>query len=256
MTREQRRQWRRYVFGCPDLTVVHRLVLLALADEFADFPAGTNARPGVAALAEICGCGERAVRYALERGCALRLIDQTDRANPKAGRAATYRLLPRPVSTGTTMPLETDFNRHETDFNRHMDDISTGTHVPPTNKDDQSITPKERGARAKGTYLPDDWSPTPEVVAQMRDEQPHINQELELEKFRDHWRSTTRNAMKRDWTAAYRNWIRNAAKWAPRNGSPDGTTAYERKKARNYAVYQSLADDPTPIDALPKELDQ
>ena len=147
------------------------------------------------------------------------------------------------------MPLETDFNRHETDFNRHMDDISTGTHVPPTNKDDQSITPKGE-ARAKATYLPDDWSPAPEVVAQMRAEQPHIDQELELAKFRDHWRSTTRNAQKRDWNAAYRNWIRNAAKWAPHNGAPDGMTAYERKTAHNYAVYQSLADDNPPITEL------
>lgn len=62
----------------------------------------------------------------------------------------------------------------------------------------------------KGTYLPADWSPPPEVVAQMRAEQPHVDLGLELQIFRDHWRSTTRNAMKRDWTAAYRNWIRRA----------------------------------------------
>jgi hypothetical protein len=254
MNREQRRHWRRYVFGHPDLTLGERLVLLAL-ETFADFPDGTNARPGVAVMAEMCGFRTRVVELALARGRQLRLIEQTARANPKLGLAATYRLVPLPISTRTTVQVETDFNPHETRFNPHEDDISTRTTVQPTNKDDQSNTPKG-GARAKGTYLPDDWFPAPDVVAQMRAEQPHINQELELEKFRDHWRSTTRNAMKRDWTAAYRNWIRNAAKWAPRNGTPpDGPTAYERKKARNYAVYQSLADDePTPIPAI-KELD-
>jgi hypothetical protein len=250
MNREQRRQWRRYVFGCTDLTMAQRVVLLALADEFADFPAGTNARPGIAALAEICGCGERVVRYALERGCVLKLIDQTDRANPKAGHAATYRLLPRPVSTGTHVPLETDFNRHETDFNRHESVISTGTLVPPTNKDDQSTTPKEIGGRAKATYLPDDWFPAPEVVEQMLAELPHIDQDAELKAFRDHWRSTDKNPRKRDWNATYRNWIRNAAKYAPRNGS-DGPTAYQRKTAHNRAVFESLADYP-----LIKELDR
>jgi hypothetical protein len=100
-----------------------------------------------------------------------------------------------------------------------------------------------KGARAKATYLPDDWSPAPEVVAQMRAEQPHIDQDTELNKFRDHWHSTTKNAMKRDWNAAYRNWIRNAAKWTPHNSSPDGMTAYERKTAHNYTIFQALADD-------------
>jgi hypothetical protein len=249
MNREQRRHWRQYVFGCPDLTLAERFVLLAL-ETFADYPAGTNARPGVTALAEMCGLKTRAVEGALHHGRRLKLIDQTDRANPKLGLAATYRLLPLPISTRTTMQVETDFNPHETHFNPHETGVSTRTPVQPTNRDDQSTTPKG-GARAKATYLPDDWTPAPDVVAKMRAEQPHINQELELEKFRDHWRSTTKNAMKRDWTAAYRNWIRNAAKWAPRNGTRDGPTAYERKTAHNYAVFQALADDP-PI----KELDR
>jgi hypothetical protein len=218
------------VFGCPDLTLAERFVLLAL-ETFADYPDGANAHPGITVLAEMCRLKERVVRYALDRSCVLKLIDQTDRANPKAGHAATYRLLPPPVSTGTTVPLETDFNRHETDFNRHETGVSTGTPVPPTNKETNPLTPRERGARAKGTYLPDGWSPTPEVVAQMRAEQPHINQEIELEKFRDHWRSTTRNAMKRDWTAAYRNWIRNAAKWALRNGTPARSTVDDKVDA-------------------------
>jgi hypothetical protein len=128
MNREQRRQWRRNVLRYADLTPAQKLVLLAL-EGFADYPAGTNARPGIEALAIACGLKERVVRLALERGVDLRLIQQTARANPKAGRAAVYRLL----STGTTMPLENDFNRHETDFNRHESVISTGTLVPPTN---------------------------------------------------------------------------------------------------------------------------
>jgi hypothetical protein len=246
VTREQRRHWRQYVLGCTDLSHAQRLVLLAL-EGFADFPAGTNARPGIAALAEICGLVPRVVDTALDKGRRLRLIDQTARANPKLGLAAVYRLLPVPISTRTGVRAETGFNTHETRFNTHRDDISTRTGVRPTNKDDQSITPKGE-ARAKATYLPDDWSPAPEVVAQMRAEQPHIDQELELAKFRDHWRSTTRNAQKRDWNAAYRNWIRNAAKYAARNGS-DRSTAYQRKTAHNRAVFESLADHP-PITEL------
>ena len=141
------------------------------------------------------------------------------------------------------MQVETDFNSHETRFNSHEDGVSTRTSVRATNPLTPIHNTKRDKARAKATYLSEDWSPAPEVVAQMRAEQPHINQDIELKSFRDHWRSTTKNATKRDWTAAYRNWIRNAAKWAPRN-STDGPTAYERKAARNFAVYQALADDP------------
>jgi hypothetical protein len=242
MNREQRRQWRRYMFGCTDLTLAERFVLLAL-ETFADFPDGANARPGVTALAEMCGLKTRVVEAALHHGRRLKLIDRTARANPKLALAATYQLLPAPISTRTTMRVETDFNPHETRFNPHEDVISTRTPMQPTNKELPSHNTKRDRARAKATYLPDDWSPTPELVAQMRAEQPHINQELELAKFRDHWHSTTRNAMKRDWNATYRNWIRNAAKYAARNGS-DGPTAYQRKTAHNRAVFESLADYP------------
>jgi hypothetical protein len=91
MNREQHRRWRRYVFGCTDLTVAQRLVLLAL-ETYADFPEGTNARPGEERLAEDCRLTKRAVDAALSQGRQLKLIEQTARANPKRGRTAVYRL--------------------------------------------------------------------------------------------------------------------------------------------------------------------
>lgn len=146
MNREQRRQWRRCVLACPDLTHGERLVLLAL-EMFADFPSGTDARPGVAVLAEVCGCGTRVVERALHEGRRLKLIEQTARANPKRGLAAVYRLLPAPLSTRTSVHVETDFNPHETDFNPHESVISTRTTVQPPNKDHQAINTKAARAR-------------------------------------------------------------------------------------------------------------
>lgn len=153
MDRAQRREWRRHVFGCADLTHGERLVLLAL-EGFADYPAGTNARPGRAVLAEMCGLGTRVADSALAKGQRLKLIDQTGRANPKAGLAAVYRLLPAPVSTRTSVRPETDFNSHETDFNSHEDDISTRTSVRPTNKEHQAIDTKDKHARARDAANP------------------------------------------------------------------------------------------------------
>ena len=156
MDRDQRRHWRRYVIGCADLTPAQRIVLLAL-ETFADFPSGTNARPGGAVLAEMCELSRRAVELALGRGRELNLICQTVRANPKAHRAAVYRLVPVPVSMRTTVRLEPDFNPNDgsprndfkandgsprNDFKANGDDfkanghvISKRTAVRPTNKD-------------------------------------------------------------------------------------------------------------------------
>ena len=245
MNREQRRQWRQYVLGCPDLTPAQRVVLLAL-ETFAVYPAGTNARPGVDALAQMCGFGRRVVLSALDAGRRLKLIEPTARANPVRGWVAVYRLLPVPISRCTSVHIEAGFKVHEPAIQGARNAIQGArarTDTNPINTNPK--TPKGLGACTKATYLPADWSPAAEVVAQMRAEQTHIEQELELKRFRDHWHSTTRNAQKRDWNAAYRNWIRNTAKWASRNGQAlDGQTAYERKTAHNRAVFESLADDP------------
>lgn len=126
MNVEQRRQWRRHVFGCTELTAGERLVLLALA-EFADFKSGADARPGVACLAVMCGLKSRVVERALARGRELSLIEQVARANPRRNLAAVYRLVPVPDSTRTSVRLdedstrtdvriETEFNPHETGF--------------------------------------------------------------------------------------------------------------------------------------------
>lgn len=215
MDRDQRRQWRNYVIGCTDLTPAHKVVLLGL-ELFADYPAGTNARPGIEALAHRCDLKERVVRLALERGRQLGLIEQTERANPKRGFAAVYRLLRAPDSTGTSVPLEP----HEPTFLPARNDVSTGTkrrfnrheraaHQDINTKTEHQVTTRE-GTCVKGTYLPESWSPPPDVVVQMRSEQPHVDQDMELRKFCDYWHSTTRNATKGDWTATYRNWIRRA----------------------------------------------
>ena len=86
MTGAQWHQWTRWVLGSDSLTDAQKLVLLAL-QTFADYPAGTNARPGVATMAVACGLKERAVRYALEAGERLKLIEQTGPANPKPDRS-------------------------------------------------------------------------------------------------------------------------------------------------------------------------
>ncbi|MBV5244334.1 helix-turn-helix domain-containing protein [Mycolicibacterium sp. PAM1] len=156
MNKQQRREWRAEVLGHSELTPAQKLVLLGL-ETFADYPEGTNARPGVAVLADRCRLKARAVEAALAQGRRLGLIEQTARANPKAGLAAVYRLLSTRTSvrieadstrtsvrieadsTRTTVRIEDGFNPHETVFQPARDDISTRTLMQPTNP----ITPRE-----------------------------------------------------------------------------------------------------------------
>ena len=73
---------------------------------------------------------------------------------------------------------------------------------------------------ARGTRLPDNWQPDRHVIDAMREEAPHIDLRREHRRFTDHWKAATgRTATKRDWNAAWRNWIRTAADRAPATNS-------------------------------------
>lgn len=143
MNPDQRRQWMRVVLGHAQLTAAQKTVLIAL-ETYADYRDGTDAYPGEENLAKLCGLKPRAVRYALDQGRQLGLIERTAPANHRAGRADVYRLVPTaetvaaddritgtamPVVegvTGTTMPV----NKPITGTAMPVDSPITGTTVP------------------------------------------------------------------------------------------------------------------------------
>ena len=78
----------------------------------------------------------------------------------------------------------------------------------------------------RGRRIPDDWKPTPEERQWAADQRPDLSIGLEVEKFRDYWRAKTgQSATKRDWSATWRNWVRNA------NARPNGQD-HERPRTR------------------------
>ena len=156
MNRSQRREWRVRVFGHPELTLAHKLVLLAL-ETYADYPEGTNARPGVTNLATMCGLGMRVVEGALQRGRRLGLIEQTGRANPKRGLAASYQLVStrttvqiEDASSCTSVRVEDAFQPAQDEFQPARNGHSTRTLVQPTNP----ITPIQSTEGVRGPYGP------------------------------------------------------------------------------------------------------
>ena len=65
--------------------------------------------------------------------------------------------------------------------------------------------------RKLGTFLPDDFTVTPEMVDWFRKNCPHVDGKFQTDKFLDHWRGKGgKEGRKVDWVATWRNWMRTA----------------------------------------------
>lgn len=156
MTHDQRGRWVRMVLRS-ELPASQRMVLFAL-ETFADWGGGGNAHPGEILLAETAGVDVRTVRRAIAAGVKLGLIEQTRPANPKAHKAAVYRIVVppvlaavEPVSTGHHGPVETSTTGHHGPVNN----VSTGQ-ASPVLPDTGVLSPKpltnnQRVLRNSGT---------------------------------------------------------------------------------------------------------
>jgi hypothetical protein len=74
-------------------------------------------------------------------------------------------------------------------------------------------TGRVRAAQIKG------WTPKETELAWAKEKFPEVNEPLERERFVDYWRS--RGEARKDWDAAYRNWIRKASEYGSR-ARPNG----------------------------------
>lgn len=69
----------------------------------------------------------------------------------------------------------------------------------------------------KGSRLPDDWDCSVELGTWAMNEYGMSRDDVaqEIYAFQDYWKAKTgANAIKLDWDATFRNWIRNNAKWS------------------------------------------
>jgi hypothetical protein len=98
----------------------------------------------------------------------------------------------------------------------------TVTHLDTDTDADAKTDRSKADARSakRGTRLPADWMPSDDVMAWAA-KQPGMSDVLfvnELDKFRDYWSAAAgAKGVKLDWSATFRNWIRNA------KGSPNAT---------------------------------
>lgn len=117
-----------------------------------------------------------------------------------------------------------------------LPDEEEGGCLPPTGP---------KAPEKRGTRLPDNWLPDAGLVSWARTDCPTINLMEETAKFKDYWKSKTgKDATKLDWPATFRNWLRNAKKYASgTNGARHSRSAVEEKNDREGRAW---ADDLEP----------
>ena len=66
-------------------------------------------------------------------------------------------------------------------------------------------------ASSRGSRLPLDWKPTPDLLRWSADARPDLDIAVEVESFRDYWHGVPgAKGCKADWTKTFRNWVRRA----------------------------------------------
>jgi uncharacterized protein YdaU (DUF1376 family) len=98
-------------------------------------------------------------------------------------------------------------------------DTSTSTSTSTITNTDNigDATPPKTPKAKKGTRIPDDWTCSTELGEwAMKEYGMSVNEvKEEIFSFTDYWKAKTgANAIKLDWDATFRNWIRNSNKWS------------------------------------------
>lgn len=122
------------------------------------------------------------------------------------------------------------------------------TVLEPSYKLKASAPRKRVAATKRATRIPDDFALTEEMRKWGMQRAPHINGELETEKFVNYWQAKSgQSATKIDWNRTWQNWILNAAERTPTgprmpNGSLQPSHVAASPAARSLA--EALASPP------------
>ena len=113
---------------------------------------------------------------------------------------------------------------------------SVAAQAPPLTLTEPPAAAPTKQKRA--TRIPDNWQPTAEDLRIAAEERPDVDALRELVKFRDHFLSAPgQKGVKANWSATFRNWIRNAFMHPHARGSPASITDRVRKSAEDFGNY-------------------
>jgi hypothetical protein len=186
-----------------DLPPSDKMVLLALADAANDDGVTWMAVKSKSAakldLLKKCSLSLRAVQGALKRLCEGGHLAREDRI----GKGVIWTVTPaadaprqdmRPAANASTPAADAP----KPSSNRQFVEANAST------------SPPKRSVAVRGTRIPDDWTPSPDCQSFAQTE-GLTQQETarEAASFRDYWIGRSgREAIKLDWPATWRNWIR------------------------------------------------
>lgn len=204
-----------------------RSVLLVIAD--AANRDGEHAYPGMAALTEGSLYGERTVQETIKKLLAGHWIS-VEKPGGGRGRQTVYKVrMEIPATTAGFVTAKPRGNPAETPrFSDAKPRETADPHYLFTNglKDNENVNardpeplelqaPPATKPTRHATPLPDQFF----VTDAMRDwlhlnQLEHLDWRTEAAQFADHHRA--RGSTMKDWTAAWRTWMRNAGKWQPK----------------------------------------
>lgn len=194
------------------------LVLLALAD-FSD-DAG-RCFPSMASIARKARFTERGARGVVRRlEAAGWLTVQVNGGRGGANRYQIARANPEPETRndkpGTSCPPERDDTKPGTSLHKTRNHASAEPSRTIRNRQKELPIGSSRArARKPEVPIPEDWTPSEKNLSDAYDRQ-FTDEEIrnEAAQFRDH--HLARGTRFRDWDAAWRTWLANARKFAPR----------------------------------------
>ncbi len=202
-----------------------KLILLGIANHQGEH----GAYPSIATLAKYANCSERSVKRDLKE---LQEMGELLVENQAAPVDKQYK----PNLYWVTVSGVTDEAGVTAQVSRGDSSGKSGVTVSGT----LNINKTLNNQSVKGARLSEDFAPTEKSWATMEEHFPQVDLKLETHAFRDYWFSASgSNATKKDWDAAWRNWIRNSYKRA----KPKRTFSENDEQRREREIAELLAND-------------
>lgn len=211
-----------------------KFVLIALAD-MADEE--HSCFPGQATLAAMVGASESTVRRALKKLEDEGVLTREERRNKQGYKTSDRYFLQLgsvPKSHRSNCTVGADLTGHPVSTSPVIHDDLTGQsdrYIEEEPKENHQKEPSE--PRKRGTRIPEPFMLTAAMKAWASHEVPGLDLPSHTREFVDHFRAASgSNATKRDWVAAWRNWMRRAHRSTP--GSRQTFT--QQKQDNNLAL--------------------
>ncbi len=121
-------------------------------------------------------------------------------------------------------PFKSDFyDRYSAAFKmKKRGEIASPLQAPSkplrSQEQEQEQEQESRHKQQRGSRLPADWTPDDVGIQFCKTERPDLDPAKTADRFRDYWISQPgTKGVKLDWTATWRNWVRNESKAAQRS---------------------------------------